>query len=76
MSDETVVVTCIQINPADTMAEMYVGVKNVDGLKYYRPATWAEVRKVECELPGWKGKLWPGDGPNVSVPFFSSKELY
>ncbi len=76
MTDETVVVTCIQIDPDDAMAKLSVGVRHVNGRKYYRPATWAEVRKVERELPGWKGKLWPGDGPNVPVPFFSSKELH
>ncbi len=76
MSDETVMVTCIETVSDDTMAELRVGVKHRDGRKYYRPATWAEVRKVERELPGWKDKLRPGDGPNVPVPFFSSKELH
>ncbi len=56
MTDETVVVTCIQIDPDDAMAELCVGVKHVDGRKYYRPATWAEVRKIEHELPSWKDK--------------------
>ena len=75
MSAETVVVTCIEINSGDAMAELRVGVKHDDGRKYYRPGTWAEVRKIERELPAWKDKLKPGDGPNVPVPYFSSKEL-
>ena len=57
------------------MAELRIGVQHVDGRKYYRPATWAEVRKVERERPGWKDQLRPGDGPNLPVPYFSSKEL-
>ncbi len=56
MSDETVMVTSIEMNSGE-MAEMRVGVEHVDGRKYYRPATWAEVRKVERELPGWKDNL-------------------
>ncbi len=75
MSDETVMVTCIEIGPADEMAELRVGVQHVDGRKYYRPATWEEVRKVERELPGWKDKLRPGEAPNLPVPYFSSKEI-
>ena len=52
-----------------------MGVKHVDGRKYFRPATLAEIRKIERELPGWKGRLKPDSGPICEAPFFDSREL-
>ena len=74
-SDETVVGTFIQEPDGDELGEVSKAVKHADGRKYYRPATWDEIRKIEREMPGRKGRLKPSDGPICEVPFFDSREL-
>ena len=73
--NETIIATSIQEPDGDAMAEVSIGVQHADGRKFWRPATWAEIEKIERELPAWKDQLKPRTGPICEVPFFSSKEL-
>ena len=75
IENETVVCTSWSMPFDGNKGEVSIGVKHADGRKYYRPATWDEIRKFERELPAWRGKLKPSTGPICEVPFFSSKEL-
>ena len=74
--DETVVETEIRPFPGSEMAELYIGVRHADGRKFWRPATLAEIEKLERELTGWKDKLIPGLRPIHEVPGFSSKDFH
>ena len=76
MTAETVVATSIQMPDGDAMAEVSIGVRHADGRNFWRPATWAEIEKIERELPGWKDQLVPQSGPALEVPFFSSKDWH
>ena len=75
IGNETVVCTSIQILGVEELSEVSTGVKHADGRKYFRPATWEEIGKIEQELPAWKGRLKPCTGPICEVPFFDSREL-